>query len=166
MSRLPGRSTRSSVLRMRRAHEQSGRSEVSPRLRDWEELLREYGAVHAINQRTELSWYAAHPSLTSAVIAAANASNAFGSRSDHQRRIQKRAIAIAKYSLLKKKRMLASAKSFHQLHQIISAAVGPIFGIGELYCYDTAVRIGAFRGLVPDRVYLHAGTRRAREHSV
>jgi hypothetical protein len=26
--------------------------------------------------------------------------------------------------------------------------------------YDTAVRIGAYLGLEPDRVYLHAGTRR------
>lgn len=29
----------------------------------------------------------------------------------------------------------------------------------NLYVYDAAFRIGAFRGLAPRRVYLHAGTR-------
>jgi predicted kinase len=36
---------------------------------------------------------------------------------------------------------------------------GPFDIIGELYVYDTALRIGAKLNLFPARVYLHAGTR-------
>jgi hypothetical protein len=32
-------------------------------------------------------------------------------------------------------------------------------GIGELYVYDTALRIGAKLGVFPEKVYLHAGAR-------
>ncbi|PIP91025.1 MAG: hypothetical protein COW79_04555, partial [Bdellovibrionales bacterium CG22_combo_CG10-13_8_21_14_all_38_13] len=34
-----------------------------------------------------------------------------------------------------------------------------IHGLGELYFYDTALRIGASLKLFPDKVYLHSGTR-------
>jgi hypothetical protein len=34
-----------------------------------------------------------------------------------------------------------------------------VTGIGELYVYDTALRIGAKLGVFPEKVYLHAGTR-------
>jgi hypothetical protein len=36
---------------------------------------------------------------------------------------------------------------------------GPRAGLGELYFYDTALRIGAKLGVLPQAVYLHAGTR-------
>jgi len=32
-------------------------------------------------------------------------------------------------------------------------------GLGELYAYDTALRIGSFIGTFPETVYLHAGAR-------
>ena len=35
----------------------------------------------------------------------------------------------------------------------------PISGAGELYVYDTSLRIGAKSNLLPTKVYLHAGTR-------
>jgi hypothetical protein len=35
----------------------------------------------------------------------------------------------------------------------------PVDGIGELYIYDTALRIGAKLNLLPSRIYLHAGAR-------
>jgi hypothetical protein len=34
-----------------------------------------------------------------------------------------------------------------------------VYGIGELYVYDTALRIGVNLGVFPKEVYLHAGTR-------
>jgi hypothetical protein len=33
-------------------------------------------------------------------------------------------------------------------------------GLGSLYAYDTARRLGAKLGVEPQRVYLHAGTRK------
>jgi hypothetical protein len=32
--------------------------------------------------------------------------------------------------------------------------------LGELYVYDTSLRIGAYMGIWPQKVYLHAGTRK------
>jgi hypothetical protein len=39
-------------------------------------------------------------------------------------------------------------------------ATKPIKGLGELYAYDTAYFIGAHLDLTPEKVYLHAGTRK------
>lgn len=45
------------------------------------------------------------------------------------------------------------------MHALIERLVGRTRGIGELYVYDTALRIGAWLELFPGKVYLHAGTR-------
>jgi hypothetical protein len=37
--------------------------------------------------------------------------------------------------------------------------LGTLSGIGELYVYDTAFRLGAYLALLPVDVYLHTGTR-------
>jgi hypothetical protein len=51
------------------------------------------------------------------------------------------------------------ARNFAELFEMIHTAVHPIPGLGELYVYDTALRIGAKLNLLPDKAYLHAGTR-------
>ncbi|MBE0408658.1 MAG: hypothetical protein IBX69_02875 [Anaerolineales bacterium] len=55
---------------------------------------------------------------------------------------------------------LAQSNSFDELFLLIESRVGGIHGIGELYIYDTSLRIGAKLGLLPTKMYLHAGTRR------
>jgi hypothetical protein len=55
---------------------------------------------------------------------------------------------------------LQSARSFAELIARVDTTVRPVRGIGELYVYDTALRLGAHLRLLPDDVYLHAGTRR------
>jgi hypothetical protein len=35
----------------------------------------------------------------------------------------------------------------------------PIRGLGELFCYDTSLRLGAFLNRGPEFIYLHRGTR-------
>jgi hypothetical protein len=54
---------------------------------------------------------------------------------------------------------LQKCKSFHELWQLIRKILGTVTGLGELYIYDTALRIGAYLNILPERVYLHAGTR-------
>jgi hypothetical protein len=54
---------------------------------------------------------------------------------------------------------LQRAKSFDDLHDRVYRALEPIYGIGQLMVYDTALRVGAKLGMAPTRVYLHAGTR-------
>jgi hypothetical protein len=53
----------------------------------------------------------------------------------------------------------ASCKTFDELFAMVSQIVTPIPWLGELYAYDTSLWIGASRGLLPDAVYMHSGTR-------
>ena len=55
---------------------------------------------------------------------------------------------------------MPACRSFDDLHRTVHDRIGGIHRIGELAVYDISCRIGAFVGLSPNRVYLHAGTRK------
>jgi hypothetical protein len=38
-----------------------------------------------------------------------------------------------------------------------------IKGFGELAVYDCSLRVGSYLNLLPDKIYLHAGTRKGAE---
>jgi hypothetical protein len=80
-----------------------------------------------------------------------------GKRHGHQRRIEKNAITVVQQVLIPKK--LKGMKSFEELHAHMTATCSGIKGIGQLYIYDAALRIGAALGLSPELVHLHAGTK-------
>lgn len=54
---------------------------------------------------------------------------------------------------------LAMSTSFDELLTRIEALFARMHRVGELAAYDVAHRLGAYLGLAPERVYLHAGTR-------
>jgi hypothetical protein len=54
---------------------------------------------------------------------------------------------------------LAAAPDFAALHGALERILRPIGGYGALAIYDIAERIGWYRGLEPEHVYLHSGTR-------
>jgi hypothetical protein len=62
--------------------------------------------------------------------------------------------------LLKQAGAMGRARDFAELFALIDAAMEPMPGLGELYVYDTSLRIGSRLNLLPEKVYLHAGTRR------
>lgn len=78
----------------------------------------------------------------------------------HQRRIHRAAIEQGSDALIRDRGAIAGCLSFFEILQTVGQALSPIFGLGELYLYDTAQRIGAFLGLFPQRVHLHAGVRK------
>jgi len=49
-------------------------------------------------------------------------------------------------------------RDFDALHDAVRESLHGIRRVRILAVYDTALRLGAFRGILPDRVYLHAGT--------
>ena len=110
--------------------------------------------------QAEIDWFAGQPSLDSAIEKAALAVNRKGKRYSHQRRLKKAALKHAYRALIDESGAIEQAEDFDELFRLICAAVKPIPGIGELYVYDTAFRIGAKLNLFPTKVYLHAGTRR------
>lgn len=107
----------------------------------------------------ELGFFRTRPSFKSAVHHAATATDEDGYCFDHQFRILRAARLQAEMVLTAAKSRLNACKSFHELHTLMDDLLRPIFGLGELYIYDTALRMGAYLGLTPKFVYLHAGTR-------
>ena len=78
-------------------------------------------------------------------------------RHGHQRRIRRTAIHKALKMLKSKVGELKKCKSFAQIFDCVSGNCSDIEGLGPLYIYDTALRIGAFSNKLPERVHLQAG---------
>lgn len=55
---------------------------------------------------------------------------------------------------------LPDTQAFDVLYQHIAALTRNIKGIGPLFVYDAALRVGANRRAYPKRVYIHAGVRK------
>jgi hypothetical protein len=125
-----------------------------------EAIVRMYTHKHRLNAQAELNWFRQQPFLNAAIECAALAKNCKGKRCSHQRRIPKTCLEKAKHLLLSNSEAVAQAEDFDALFNLIEKMCKPIKGLGELYIYDTSLRIGAKRDLMPTKVYLHAGTRR------
>jgi hypothetical protein len=110
--------------------------------------------------QAELDWFISQPTLRDAIENAALAKNSRGKRYSHQRRIKRAAIKEALAILSDASDRIKRSRDFAELYQLIDTALEDVPGIGELYVYDTALRIGAKLNLFPKKVYLHAGTRR------
>jgi hypothetical protein len=127
--------------------------------RSWRELLACYDLEHARNEEAETTWFATQPSLPIAIEVAAAAQDHRGKRYDHQWRIRRTAMVEARRRLIAAQANIASVRSFSELLALFERLLLPIPGIGEMYCYDSAARIGSHLSICPDRVYLHRGTR-------
>src|SRR5437899_3216105 len=108
--------------------------------------------------QAEINWFAHQPSLHVAIEKAALAINGRGKRYSHQRRLTKLALERALGALSKRAGAMEEADDFSELFDLIDATLEPLPGLGELYVYDTSLRIGAKLNLFPKKVYLHAGT--------
>jgi hypothetical protein len=108
--------------------------------------------------QAELDWFRRQTTLQSAIEQAARATNSKGKRYSHQCRLKKTSLHEARKVLLRNLNKIAQSRSFNDLLLLVETTVGRITGIGELYVYDTSLRIGAKLGLLPAKVYLHAGT--------
>jgi hypothetical protein len=124
-----------------------------------EAIIRHYLLHYYPDHDSELRWFGAQPSLEDAMRVAGRAQDDRGKRYSHQRRIKRKSIADATDHLIELHDNVRHCSSFHELWNLIRRELETAGGIGELYVYDTSLRIGAHLGLRPERVYLHAGTR-------
>lgn len=99
------------------------------------------------------------PDLVSTIEAAGDCMNNQGKRYPHQRRLSISTLEDAKETMLKNITKIKASKTFHQLWSAIGKILEYVSGTGELYLYDTALRIGFFMNLLPIKIYLHIGTR-------
>ena len=126
---------------------------------DWRPVIRHYRRRHLPNHRAEVQWFQGRPTLGAAIEKAALAEDHRGKRYSHQRRICRDALNSAFERLRSSGEAIRNCQSFDELHELIVSILKNIRGIGELYCYDTTLRIGAKLGHQPQTVFLHAGTR-------
>lgn len=124
-------------------------------------LVGAYIAMHRPGALREKSFFESMPSLELAIQHAAFAldDREPPKRYSHQRRIRMRPMKQAHHFLLQSRERLAKVRSFEELHEFLRIAFSSIHGVGALYTYDTALRLGFFLKLAPEKVYLHAGTR-------
>src|SRR5437016_460370 len=121
-------------------------------------IVQDYVHRHRPKTIRELRYFRKIRSLEDAITQAGLARRPDGKRWSHQRRIPAAALERATGRLHRAR--LGRARSFADLIARINAAVHHVHGIGELYVYDTSLRLGGHLRLLPREVYLHAGTRR------
>lgn len=124
-----------------------------------EAIIRTYITKIRPQTKRELDWFGQQPTLSAAIRLAALAVNSNCIRYSHQRRFSKAVLEQAQDVLLKNEKAMEVCQNFDDLFNLLERLLVPIKGVGELYVYDTALRIGAKIGLLPRKVYLHAGTR-------
>ncbi|MBI4834515.1 MAG: hypothetical protein HY811_06830 [Planctomycetes bacterium] len=79
----------------------------------------------------------------------------------HQRRVKKSVKDRVKKKLLRNAKAINKCKDFNSLYNIVEE--NSVKGFGDLSIYDTTMMIGFRKGILPDKVYLHRGTRRGAE---
>ena len=110
-------------------------------------------------KKRELDHYESLDLLDEAIDWAAYARNELGRRHPHQHRLKEVNLGRSRYKLLSVKEQIRACSTFDELLHLVEDISGEIKGLGDLYCYDTALRLGAYLGVFPAKVYLHAGTR-------
>ena len=125
---------------------------------NFEAIVRLYDSKNRPQLERLLRSYRSLSTLPVAIGRAAYALDENGKRHRHQSRIKKEAILAAHRALLAAEKEIDFAPDFRTLYSLIERITLPIEGIGPLYVYNAALRIGAFRRIEPDEVFLHAGT--------
>jgi len=122
-------------------------------------IVADYIARHREKAERELRYFRIQRTLEKAVSLAALARKPNGKRFPHQRRLPESVLKQVERKLVGAVALIRRTRSFAELHGLVDQTIRPIFGVGELMVYDTALRIGARLGLEPQEVFLHSGTR-------
>jgi hypothetical protein len=80
-------------------------------------------------------------------------------KSNHQKRIVPARLIEFAERLIENHIAISNAKNFDELIRIVQEKGNEIKGIGTLAVYDISLRIGAYLGFEPEKIYIHAGTK-------
>ncbi|MGH1466010.1 MAG: hypothetical protein ACRBBQ_11685 [Cognatishimia sp.] len=125
-----------------------------------EESINEYIRRFRKSANDEREFFEKRENLHDAISAAAKCVMPSGSKHPHQYRIPVEVLAEAERCLLSLVNKIGEANDFDSLYSVVSEAIRPIHGIGELCVYDISHRIGSYRKLEVNKVYLHAGAQK------
>jgi hypothetical protein len=121
--------------------------------------IRKYQLCYKPKAQTELNFYRRQNTLRDTIEVAALAIDSQGKRCSHQRRLKKENLEQAKQILIANIQLIEKAQDFDDLFGLVENLLGSVNGLGDLYIYDTALRIGLKIGIYPTRIYLHSGAR-------
>jgi hypothetical protein len=137
----------------------------------WDAILTEYRNEHQRDEFERFSSRRGMPSLKDAIRTAALSEDECGELHGHQQRHfggekRKEMLRKAADALVNAEQLIRTRRDFDTLSEAVESVLRATFGPNsnkELYAYDVAFRIGAWRGILPERVYLHRGTREGAE---
>lgn len=119
-------------------------------------IVKKYRIIRRDNTDTQFLHCIAQDNLADAIAVAARSIDANDRIHGHQHRIGRKKLNAFAASLSSGLHQIQVATTFQEIYDIVKAYRTD--KIGELAIYDTSHRIGAFRGIYPDEVYLHSGT--------
>lgn len=135
-------------------------------LHTFDDVVAAYRRDFSVHHREEMEWFGDCRQTIEEVIRRACKSevptvNGGMVRHSHQTsyRIPATALSEAADRLERRKSDVEKAADFVALLGTVEASIGSVARIGPLAVYDISLRIGAYKGLRPIEVYLHAGTR-------
>ena len=83
----------------------------------------------------------------------------YDKRLDHLRRVTKTALNQSLKKLKLQSDEIENSENFDKLFQIVDKMVAKTKGLGPMYAYDVALRIGGYLEVYPEVVYLQRGVR-------
>ena len=119
----------------------------------------DYVRHHRWHAVAEIDFYRTRGSLREAIDQAARAVGSDGRKHPHQRRLPVAKLTEFSQLLRQREGDVRKATTFAELHAVVDDVGSAIWTDAELAVYDAALRMGAYRGLLPDVVCLHRGTR-------
>jgi hypothetical protein len=124
-------------------------------------IINHYKKEFGKNSDRCISYIKTQKSLPKAITVASLSVDEFDKKDPHQYHIPKATLESWSDANLMRLPLLKKAKTFDEIHNILTGA--RIKGIGKVTVYDTAVRIGIYKKLYPQKIYLHAGTKEGAE---
>lgn len=122
----------------------------------WLAIIRQYRSWKSANPDAWIQDCANEKTLRAAINLAARSLNNLGKRHKHQYRLKSIVLENFSNKLIDAEEAISKCQNFEELISEVERNKVP--GIGQLAVYDTAVRIGAYLRIYPEKVYLHAGT--------
>jgi hypothetical protein len=121
-------------------------------------LVAIYRRIHGPRIAAYLDYFTELKSLDDAICFACHGKD--GQIHSHQHLVGKQKLEHARKAIQRHADEIKACKSFDELLTLVEDCTAHIYRFGILAIYDTSLRLGAFLGLWPEVVYLHAGTKK------
>jgi len=99
--------------------------------------------------------------LSDAIIISIKSRDINNKKHPHQYHLKDSTLNNFSRKILENIEEIEKVSSFDQLFSVFE--INRIYGIGEMTIYDSAFRTGIYKGIQPDKIYLHRGTRKGIE---